>query len=284
MVSEGGQKAGAIFRNNHAPQHFEAKSEFFLMEWRHKVKRLTVAAAALLVMVSLFAVTAVADNSVSEENFRQYYHLPQAPEPLVREILSRDEFQQSPLEKLVDHLLNRLGAALNELLSRLFKKLSLPRGFTIDRQISWAVVMGVLLSVLALAAVLGLWYAVKKFRSEPPKLGRESGTNHDYSFGTANSSDMWDQALKTAEQAKYAEALVLLFRFLVLRLHEKGLLSFHLGKTNREILDSLGPVPFRDILGELVLRFNRVRYGRGGCGKADYEEFLMLCRQVSQQI
>jgi len=77
---------------------------------------------------------------------------------------------------------------------------------------------------------------------------------------------------------------VLLFRFLVSRFHEEGLLSFHSGKTNREILDSLGPAPFRDILADLVSRFDRVRYGGSACGKADYEEFLMLCRQVSQQI
>jgi hypothetical protein len=104
------------------------------------------------------------------------------------------------------------------------------------------------------------------------------------SFGASNSGELWDQALQTAEQARYADALVLLFRFLVSRLHEEGMLSFYRGKTNREILDSLEQEPFRDLVAEMVIRFNRVRYGREACGKADYDEFLTLCRRVSLQI
>jgi len=246
----------------------------------------TLSAAAFLVLVSagVFLLCGAAHASISKESFREYYGLSQAPESLAREILSRDEFQQTLAERLVEQLRNLLYEAIKRLLSQLEKILPRMPGLKIDPEVPRAVAIWILLGFLALIAALGLWFALARFRASASRLRATATLEPDKSFGSASSRDLWDQALLTAEQARYAEALVLLFRFLVSRFHEEGLLSFHRGKTNREILESLGPAPFRDTVADLVSRFDQVRYGGGACAKADYDEFLKRCRQVSQQI
>jgi hypothetical protein len=241
-------------------------------------------AGALLVVMLCFVMPAGANDAVSDEQFRNYYHLPQAPESLAREILSRDEFKQSFGERLLDQLRTRIVEALEEFFSKLFRHVRLPKGLDLDRDISWSVTVSVLLCVLGTAVVLGLWYAYKKLGWGRGKVGVDAGKQHEEIPGASDSQGLWDRALKTAEQAEYRAALILLFRSLVSRLHEEGLLSFHRGKTNREIVDSIGPVPFRDLLTEMVVRFNRVRYGDAACGRGDYEEFLGLCRRVAEQL
>lgn len=247
------------------------------------MKRIPILAGALLLVMLCCGMPLRASDAASEEQFRNYYDVPYAAEPLAREILGREEFRESLVDRFLNQIRTWIAETLEEAFSELFRRFRLPGGLDFDRDISWSMIVWSLLCLLGIAVVLGLWYAVKRFGWGRSGAGSHTGEQPGEAVGP-DSQGLWDQALKTAEQGEYRTALILLFRFVVSRLHEKGLLSFHRGKTNREILDSVGPVPFRDLLAEMVVRFNRVRYGRQACDRTEYEEFLGLCRRVSQQL
>lgn len=248
------------------------------------MKKFRPVACAFLLCAIIVAPPARANETASEEQFREYYRLPESPGPLAREILSADEFKPGLIEQLLNEVRTWIAETLEEIFFKLFRQFHFSHNFNLDKDLSWSVFVGALLVLLAIAVALGLWYAFRRWGWPIRRVSRAERNTHDELFSAAHSGALWDQAVIMAERGDYGAAMILLFRFVLMSLQEKGLLSFHRGKTNREILDTLGSVPFRDVLAEMVLRFNRVRYGRATCGQADYEEFLGLCRQVAQQL
>jgi hypothetical protein len=249
-------------------------------EWTPFILSLLLVSAVLLCF-SLVAVAA----STPGSSFQEKYSLPQSPETLLKEILSREEFKQDQTQSFVERLLERLYKELVRLLVGILKRFSSVETPQIDEKLAWIVVKMLLLGSAIVLAIYVLLRVFRVFRNRgifsdngfpEPEIGRPGRV--------AGSSDSWDQAVMLAEKANYAEALINLFRFAVLKLDEQGVLLFHRGKTNGEILESINNHSLREILAEMVPSFNRVRYGKASCDRVEYEHFLGLCRRLSERI
>lgn len=219
----------------------------------------------------------------SEANaFVKRFELPRDPHPVVDEILSRPEFNedfsQSALEELRDALIELTRRALRWL-SKHFPRMP---DVDLDPAPAVRIVETGLIVALLLAAAIVAWFAVKYFLSRKrarPVVPEESLLEAADIMG---SEEALAAARAMAAEAKYTEALVYLFRFVLLRLDERGEVTLRPGKTNREILWSVPQdAPIRQPLSQMILLFNRVRYGNEGCGRAAFNRFVSLSRRVT---
>jgi len=265
------------------PYHRSGSARWSLVaqvtEWTRLVLAL-LSVSAILLCFSLLAGAA----SASGDSFQEKYNLPQSPETLIKEILSRDEFKEDETRSFIERLLERLYKELVRLLVGILKRFPAGEIPQIDEKLGWMVVK---MMLLGSAVVLAIYVLLRAF-----SLFGNRGIFSDTSFPesemgrprVAGSRDSWDRALMLAEKANYAEALINLFRFAVLKLDEQGVLLFHRGKTNGEILECINNDSLREILVEMVPSFNRVRYGKASCDRMEYEHFLGLCRRLSERI
>lgn len=242
--------------------------------------------AALILFSALFLCCSLAacPARASENGFQEKYNLPKSPDTLLKEILSRQEFQEDESQSFIDRLWERLHRELARLLARLLESLPLVGSPQLDEQLGRTIVRMILVGA---AGLLVLYVLVRVFSLVAKRrIFSETGfqkpelKNPDF----AGSRKSWDHALMLAANADYAEALINLFRFAVLKLDEQGILLFHSRKTNREILESIKSDTLREIVAEMIPRFNRVRYGKASCDRLEYEHFLGLCRRLAGRI
>jgi len=235
---------------------------------------------ALLLCFGLLAGPA----SASADSFQLRYDLPQAPETLLKEILARPEFGEDDTQSFLDEVWERLYRELARLFARLLEGMPSAMSPMIAEQLGRTIVRMMLLGaagLLAIYVLFRIFSLVAKRRSVSGAYTPEPDAGPP---GLAGSRDSWDQALIQAEKADYAQALINLFRFALFKLDEAGVLLFHRGKTNREILESLNNDSLRKIVAEMVPRFNRVRYGKAFCDRLEYEHFLGLCRRLAERV
>jgi len=246
-------------------------------------------AVSILTLIPLSLLLCCPDVSFSEsgvQTFQERFELPRDPTPLLEQILASDEFkQQSP--SFIDRLREMVREMIRLVISWIIEHL--PRGKWLDAldastlDTTWNVLSGLLVTA---ALVLLVWFG-KRAVVFILARGRRSA-ERDSSEASATEKPLVSEearklALKRAGEGNYPEALIYLFRFTLLWLDERGQLPLHPGKTNREVLQSLAPEePLRPILGEMVLTFNRVKYGAAACDKHDYEHFMALCRTVEE--
>jgi hypothetical protein len=142
----------------------------------------------------------------------------------------------------------------------------------------WIVLGSFVVAAMLVLIAVAVLYATRTLGRKKPYLEEFDDL---VSPAAVSSSAARIIALKSAEQGNYRDALISMFRYVLLWLDERGRLSLHQVKTNREVLESLGrDQPLRNALGEMIPVFNRVRYGNYPCDKHDYEKFLTLCSRV----
>jgi hypothetical protein len=235
--------------------------------------------AMVALLVALSCSLGIAANA---DGFLKRYDLPRDPHPVVEEILSRPEFNQdfsaSPLEELrayIDEQLRRAGRWL----ARHFPRLP---HLDVDPTPGWWAVEFILIMVLVIAAVAAGWFAVKYLLSRkqdrPIKLLPLESEEPEF----VGSEDALAAARAMAGEGRYREALIYLFRFVLLRLDERGIVTLRQGKTNREIFQSIPEhQTIKQPLGQMISLFNRVRYGNEACSRTVFERFVSLSRRVT---
>jgi hypothetical protein len=236
--------------------------------------------AAFLLCFSLAACPARA----SENDFQEKYNLPKSPDTLLKEILSRPEFQEDETQSFIDRQLERLYRELARLFARILKSLPAVESPQIDERVGRTIIKMILVGAAGLLVLYVLARVFSLVAKRRLFSDTDSQTPEPGKHGLTGSRNSWDHALMLAEKADYGEALINLFRFAVLKLDEQGILLFHSRKTNREILESIKSDPLREIVGEMVPSFNRVRYGEASCDRLEYEHFLGLCRRLAGRV
>jgi hypothetical protein len=176
---------------------------------------------------------------------------PDRPRRLLEEVLARPEFQG--------------GAAqpgwLAELLDRLFGSFGgipdwLGAGVTIAIGIAAAAMVVHLLSDARVRRTRGSAGAA-------PEGGPAGG-------GAEPARELYRRGVEASRRGDHAGAVVLLFRAMVARLIERGLLLADPSRTNREHLRDLGRRPRESAAIRAVMpAFERVRYGAAAAGPGD---------------
>lgn len=238
----------------------------------------------LLPFLILFFALLISLASASEDHFRDKYNLPRSPEPVLKEILSRPEFKEDAAHSLIERLWNQLQEELIRLLARIFRRLPLPEGYKFPQNVGRTLVTVMLLGSAGLLAVFVLIRIFHLARRKRAPSENNSSAAQLGEPGIPGSGECRAEALRLAEKGNYSQALIHLFRSALLRLKEKGFLSFHKGKTNREILESINDDLLRGIIAEMIPSFNQVRYGNASCDRLEYERFLGLCLRLTERV
>ena len=220
----------------------------------------------------------------SEDHFRDTYNLPRSPEPVLKEVLSRPEFKEDAAQSLIERLWNQLREELVRLLARIFRRLPLPEGYTFPQNVGRTLVTAMLLGSAGLLAVFVLIRVFRLARRKRTPSENDSSAAQLGASAASGSEEFRAEALRLAEKGNYSQALIHLFRSALLRLKEKGFLSFHKGKTNREILESINDDLLRGIIADMIPSFNQVRYGNASCDHLEYERFLGLCLRLTERV
>ncbi|HTY22948.1 MAG TPA: hypothetical protein VMC85_07450 [Desulfomonilaceae bacterium] len=215
------------------------------------------------------------------DRFQEKFKLQQDPEALLADILSRREFKEAATESVLDKLIETLRHFLQRALVWLFSRFAGLGPVNLGSEFMWTTVAIVLL--IALLASVVMVYA--RFIFLRPRKIRGAGRKF-----AEQGPELWDigelqaQALSIAQQGNYREALILLFRFVLLKLDGLGYIKWHPCKTNREILKSVDDkTAVHEHLAEMISVFNRVCYGDYVCGNAEFQRFLALSQAVTQR-
>jgi len=235
---------------------------------------------ALIACLWLFASCC---GAASSDTFRERFNLPEDPEPLLQSILSTDEFKDQPIQTFLERLREWALELLLRALKWLLDRAPSAGPIRVSEGSLWHVVAALILGALLVFAVI-MAIRVLPFKTRPAPKNTRPGTTDIEEVELLSSGDTWDMAIRTAAQADYSEAIVHLFRFVLLWLDEHGQLAFHPSKTNRELLAGVvkNALP-RQALAEMIPVFDRVRYGGLQCDQTEYERFLALCRRISGQ-
>ncbi|HMK36512.1 MAG TPA: hypothetical protein VK463_15670 [Desulfomonilaceae bacterium] len=236
-------------------------------------------------MVPLFLISATlvlsdtpvcAKSAPNEDTFLQKLEIHGNPESVLDEILSRAEFKDSNKESWIDQIRERLVDEAKRILAWMWRQLPDVPGAEMD--VFWTVIGSfVIAAVLVIGALLAV-RALNVLKKKKPG----SVKSQDSDSGEIATSDYFRSlALRRAEQGNFRDALISMFRFVLVWMDEHGKLSLHHFKTNREVLKSLKPdEPLRETLSDMIPVFDRVKYGNYPCDKHEYEKFLAMARRV----
>jgi len=215
-----------------------------------------------------------------DREFAERFDLPRDPDEVLRDVLSRREFAEDPASRLLRRILDKalfiLDKILRWILGRIPSMGKMEFSGDVLGTIGTALLVGVAAAILVMIGwKLGVLLARRSWK-------RAVGRAPDLEPEDAQSpADLRALALREADHENFGRAVVLFFRYAILRLDEEGLLAYHPGKTNRELLAALtADDAIRRSVGEMARLFNRVRYGGTTCGRNDYDRFLTLCRDV----
>ncbi len=236
----------------------------------------------LLVLLAIahgFAFQQLVHASSPSIDFQKQFNLPQDPEDLLREILSRTEFTDAAKESLLDRVRDYLTYLWRKGLSWLSDRWPDLGPFSFGNESVWAAV-GILLLTAILALII---IRLARFFSGVSKKSWAKQSEHtDQPVEFEDLGEMQRQAVQLAHRGEYRQALVLLFRFVLLRLDELGRIKWHPCKTNREILRSADRTTLtHDPLSEMISMFNGIYYGDKNCSSQDFYHFLNLAQSVT---
>lgn len=241
-------------------------------------------ALAILFVLPLVAVPVSGGADSASAPFAGQFNLSQDPESVLREVLSRSEFDVPSEETRWDRIKKTIDEIIETIIAWLLEKLKGidPEGF--DPNPFWRVGEGLLIGAAILLAFI---LADIVYRSVRARRGDRYGaipSAHRVPL-YLSSRQLRDMARESAENGDYRMGLILLFRAVVLGLEEEGKIAHHGGKTNWEIVRSIsGDGLVRESVRQLVPIFNRVFYGEVPCGREDYERFRRLCGRVTEGI
>ncbi|MEW6352415.1 MAG: DUF4129 domain-containing protein [Thermodesulfobacteriota bacterium] len=215
-------------------------------------------------------------------HFGTQLNLPKDPDAVLEEVLSREEFRDDPTAAL-DRARERLRELFERLIEWLYEHFPRLRQAIPDMDTAW-IVLGCLVLGAAIVLVCVLLKLVAQSVLDRSARAEDAELDQDAAAGLAFSSGIWTEAVKRANAGEFALAVILLFRYVLIKLDELGRLPYHPGRTNSEILATLrGNDPLRGSLARLVPIFNRVRYGNASCDRADFEHFRDRCVDLTQK-
>ncbi len=213
------------------------------------------------------------------DSFRDKLNLSKDPEVVLAEILARDEFKESALDSLIDRIREGLADAWRKMVKWLSK--SMPEWEPTGLRGEWFLWALGILAAAALVVVLAIILAwlIESVTGREKRLEREKSVDDLLS---ESPSDLKPQALRMAEQGDFRKALMLLFRFVLLRLGDTERIHWHPCWTNREILRRVAKEePVRETLEQMVSLFNGICYGSDQCGRPEFDKFLALAERAT---
>jgi len=212
---------------------------------------------------------AVGTNSNSAELNAAHGHLQQ--------ILARSEFQPKSSrhsQTFFGWLFQKIGRLLSPVLE--------PLGRLVVRAMAWFTrsnsvwsVIGTIVGLVALSALF-FWFVRGVRHSFGPAVARFPVAENGERPSAIN---LRDEAETLARRRSYRLAIRALYLAALLRLDERGVLSFERTLTNREVLreaGASGSLQLVDQLAPLVERFDRHWYGAVSCTEDDFREFTRL--------
>jgi hypothetical protein len=220
-----------------------------------------------------------------DTNFWSEWDFDKTPDTLLDEILTRKEFKEALEPTLMDKVREMAYETLRRALRWLAKRW--PSGPRIGNEVSFLhfVLDILILSLVVLLALFVGHILIRRMREGSLFRKHEDMIEIDAHHPLPSTRKLWDTALKIAEQGDYAGALIILFRAVLVHLDQRGLLSYHSVKTNREILSSVAShTDLRQLLSEMIPIFNSVFYGDAECDKPKYERFRALYEQAIERV
>ena len=212
-------------------------------------------------------------------DFQKKFNLPQDPEALLKDILSRKEFTDAATRPLLDRLTAYLDYLLRKALSWILDSLPSLGPINLGNESIWATV-GILLITALLAVIVIKLARFFSLVSRRHLANASQSVIEEIELGDLR--EMQEQALRAGEEGDYRKALILLFRFVLLRLDELGHIKWRPWKTNREILRSADEnTTTREPLSEMISIFNGIYYGDKPCGDPEFQRFLTLAQLVT---
>jgi hypothetical protein len=207
-------------------------------------------------------------------DFQKKFDLPQDPEALLQDILSRKEFKDATARSLLERLRAFLHHLWRRALSWILDRLPDLGPISLGNESIWSAVGILLITVLLALIIIGLTrFFLPVFR----KSGNQEPGSPIQEIEMGELGEMQEQALQAAQEGDYRKALILLFRFVLLKLDEMGHIKWRTWKTNREILRSLRQnATAREPLSEMISIFNGIYYGGKPCAKPEFQRFLIL--------
>lgn len=169
-----------------------------------------------------------------------------------------------------------LGEMIAKWLSKLFESLSISGG-TAD--FSALIVFTVTVFLLSIVIIFAVAKVLRLF-------GPSSHSSRIDSKSYANVFTAEDALERSGEEAKagnFTAAVRWLFINILFILDEKNYIKIHESKTNRQYLNELkyNNFPQRDLFRDLILKFNRIRYGGEQATKEDYLLWLDAAESFS---
>jgi hypothetical protein len=212
-------------------------------------------------------------------DFQETFNLPQDPEALLKDILSRKEFKDAATRSLLDRLIAYLNYLWRKALSWILDRWPSLGPISLGNESIWAAV-GILLITALLAVIitrLARFFALVSRRG-----GDRASESRVQEIELGNLGEMQARALRAAQAGDYRKAVILLFRFVLLRLDELGHIKWRPWKTNREILRSVHEnTTTREPLSEMISIFNGIYYGDKPCENPEFQRFLSLAQLVT---
>ena len=195
----------------------------------------------------------------------------------LRRILARSEFQPQSA-----HHSQTFFGWLSREIGRLLSPVLEPLGRLLVRAMAWFTrsnsvwsVIGTIVGLVALSALF-FWLIRGLRRRFGPSVERFPVTA---SGARPSAVNLRDEAETLARRHSYRLAIRALYLAALLRLDERGVLSFERTLTNREVLREAGASGSRQLVNQLaplVERFDRHWYGAVACTEDDYREFTRL--------
>jgi len=178
---------------------------------------------------------------------------------IVRQAAYRRDVQRTMLDRILQWLF--------DLLDRLFANV---RGLPFGRQI--AVIAAAVLVILVVARIV---YAQRLRATDAEELAEAQVEGRIL-------RDPWRDAERLASAGQFTEAAHALYRAVVAALVGRGLVRSHASKTSGDYARELrrGGVPAEAPFRRFGARYDRIIYGTGVCGAADYTMLLADARAV----
>jgi len=235
------------------------------------------------VMVCTLSIPAIEVRAEYGDSFARHYGLPEEPEPVLSRVLSDEEFRERPLDSLLEYLWDRIVDAVLRAIEWLKRRLPRRSGIKINWESASIAVEYFLLGFGALAVAVVAFYLARFVLSRQGRSYAPPATQQHEADAIHLSSDAYGRADAEARVGNYGNALIFLFRALLLWLDEHGRIRLHPERTNRELLLDLSPgEPARDLLHSLIPAFNRVKFGDIPCNQDEYEAFLASSRRLTE--
>ncbi len=198
---------------------------------------------------------------------------------VLREILSRNDFNVKQEDNWARKLWQQLLLWLTDLYKRLFGKTDI-KGVDWDNKLKYSIIfIGILIFAIALRIFLR-WFKQRAKESKGPRVILGEVIDE-----TVQVNDLVTSALGLARQGDYRMAMRRLYIALLYELDERRMITLHPSWTNREYLNVLHK--YRSLyepVSYLTEQFDLFWYGQTVSNEADYQLFFTCYQEVCDKL